>query len=112
MTGSPPEFRTSFAGLPLPATLVDRDGVILDVNDAFLEMARQQGVDLRREDRIGDGANPHLQRRPIINELCRVVADGLLLLAWRCGRRLRQGRVVLDEPIRVNSERLCIDQVL
>lgn len=39
--------------MPVPATLIDTRGLIVDVNEAFLEMAHRYGVSVRREDRIG-----------------------------------------------------------
>ncbi len=39
--------------IPIPATLVGLDGLILDVNAAFLEMAQGLGRVVRREDRVG-----------------------------------------------------------
>ena len=47
------DYTTVFQASPVPATLVDAEGVIFDVNDAFLAFARRHGVDVRREDRIG-----------------------------------------------------------
>ena len=42
-----------FDAIALPATLVDAEGIILDVNQAFVEHARRRGVPLTREERIG-----------------------------------------------------------
>ncbi len=42
-----------FAALPVPATLIDADGVIVDVNSAFIDLALRNGVELRKEERIG-----------------------------------------------------------
>jgi signal transduction histidine kinase/CheY-like chemotaxis protein len=39
--------------LPIPTTLIDCEGVIQDVNQAFLDYARRFFHDLHREDRIG-----------------------------------------------------------
>ncbi len=44
---------TVFAAIPMPATLIDTEGLIADVNEIFLEWARSMGSDLRKEDRIG-----------------------------------------------------------
>ncbi|MBI94112.1 MAG: hypothetical protein CME05_13045 [Gemmatimonadaceae bacterium] len=44
---------TVFAASPMPATLIDTEGLIADVNEIFLEWARSMGRDLRKEDRIG-----------------------------------------------------------
>ena len=44
---------TVFAAIPMPATLIDTEGLIVDVNEIFLEWARSMGRDLRKEDRIG-----------------------------------------------------------
>ena len=42
-----------FEAIPMPATLIDADGIVLDVNQAFLEYARDLGLDIAREDRVG-----------------------------------------------------------
>jgi PAS domain S-box-containing protein len=42
-----------FEAIPLPATLIDPQGTILEVNRAFLEHARRLGRNLRKEDRRG-----------------------------------------------------------
>ncbi|MCC7264660.1 MAG: PAS domain-containing protein [Candidatus Latescibacteria bacterium] len=42
-----------FEALPLPATLVDREGRITGINQAFLDYAHQRGRHLSREDRLG-----------------------------------------------------------
>ncbi len=39
--------------LPQPVTLIDNAGIIMDVNNAFLEMAGKAGKVIRKEDRIG-----------------------------------------------------------
>lgn len=47
------DYRAVFRAIPMPATLIDPTGIIIDVNQAFLDWARGLGRDLRREDRIG-----------------------------------------------------------
>jgi PAS domain S-box-containing protein len=42
-----------FDALPIPATLVDAQGIIVDVNRALMNIARQYDGDVRKEDRIG-----------------------------------------------------------
>jgi PAS domain S-box-containing protein len=42
-----------FEALPLPATLVDREGRITGINQAFLDYAHQRGRQINREDRLG-----------------------------------------------------------
>lgn len=42
-----------FNTLPVPATIIDRQGVIVDLNQAFLDYARFIGVNIQKEDRIG-----------------------------------------------------------
>jgi len=42
-----------FDAIPVPATLIDADGTIVDVNQAFLESTRRVGEIIQREDRIG-----------------------------------------------------------
>ena len=45
--------RALLDALPQPATLIDREGIITEVNEAFIAMARGMGREIRREDRIG-----------------------------------------------------------
>ena len=47
------DYRAVFSSIPLPATLIDGDGVIVDVNQAFVEWASGLGRELRKQDRIG-----------------------------------------------------------
>ncbi|MBT7452858.1 MAG: PAS domain S-box protein [Gemmatimonadetes bacterium] len=47
------DYQSVFSSIPMPATLIDMQGRIVDVNDAFLEWARGMGHDLRKQDRIG-----------------------------------------------------------
>lgn len=49
-----------FHALQIPASIIDRNGILLDVNDAYLEYARTQGRDIRRSDRIGKHAGGYL----------------------------------------------------
>ena len=54
----PPEFdpfkyTEIFDALPLPATLIDAKGIIVDVNQASLEVALRYGLHINKEDRIG-----------------------------------------------------------
>lgn len=42
-----------FQSLPTPATLIDRDGIVVDINAAFIDYARAAGTYIRREDRVG-----------------------------------------------------------
>ncbi|MEW6749716.1 MAG: PAS domain S-box protein [Candidatus Latescibacterota bacterium] len=48
-----PDYRAVFDALPLPATLVDEQGLIVDLNQASVEMAHRVGRRIRKEDRIG-----------------------------------------------------------
>ena len=57
MTPPDLDYRAVFGAIPVPATLIDADGIILDVNGAFLAIARRAGSDLKPEDRIGKPAN-------------------------------------------------------
>ena len=43
----------AFMHSPIATTLIDEQGLIVDVNEAFLAMARKYVADIRREDRIG-----------------------------------------------------------
>jgi signal transduction histidine kinase/DNA-binding response OmpR family regulator len=47
------DYATIFQVFPDPATLVDCQGMILDVNQAFCDYARRQGIHLSREQRVG-----------------------------------------------------------
>jgi PAS domain S-box-containing protein len=47
------DYSAVYQSFPNPVTLVDCQGTILDVNQAFLEYARNRGIDLVRADRIG-----------------------------------------------------------
>lgn len=46
-------YRGVFAAMPVPATLIDAQGLIVDVNEAFLELAHRYGLSVKREDRVG-----------------------------------------------------------
>ncbi|MBQ39201.1 MAG: hypothetical protein CME04_22680, partial [Gemmatimonadaceae bacterium] len=79
MTAPPSHHAGAFAAMPIPATLIDAHGVIVDVNDAFLDLARRHNIPLRREDRIGRPIwefagedDPQLGRQAILDFL----ADG------------------------------------
>ena len=43
-----------FDSIPVPATLIDARGIVVDINQAFLDQARAYGRPIRREDRIGE----------------------------------------------------------
>ncbi|MDA0337865.1 MAG: PAS domain-containing protein, partial [bacterium] len=65
-----------FAAMPIAATIIDADGTIIDVNDAFIKLARRFDISLRREDRVGRplwefaGENdPQLGRQAILDFL-------------------------------------------
>jgi PAS domain S-box-containing protein len=42
-----------FYAIPIPATLIDTQGIIVDVNQAFLDLAHHHDTEIRKEDRIG-----------------------------------------------------------
>lgn len=42
-----------FDALPIPATLINAEGIVVDVNPAFLDLAHAYGHEIRKEDRIG-----------------------------------------------------------
>ncbi|MFT5377741.1 MAG: PAS domain S-box-containing protein, partial [Candidatus Latescibacterota bacterium] len=42
-----------FEALPVPATLIDAQGVIVDLNSAFIKYALSMGVEVRKEERVG-----------------------------------------------------------
>ena len=47
------DYTMAFDAIPLPATLIDANGIVVDVNSAFLNFAYSHGREIRREDRIG-----------------------------------------------------------
>ena len=54
MATSPFPAAATFDALPIPATLIDRRGIIVDVNQAFLEYASHLlGAAVRKEERVG-----------------------------------------------------------
>ena len=53
MTNIPALYNAVFNALSSPATIIDRDGIILDINVAFVDYARSMGVHIKREDRVG-----------------------------------------------------------
>lgn len=46
-------YESLFRALPIPATLIDREGIILDINPAFIAYAQSIGRSIRREERVG-----------------------------------------------------------
>jgi signal transduction histidine kinase/DNA-binding response OmpR family regulator len=74
------DYAAVFQSLPSPATLVNCQGIILDLNQAFLEHAHSKGVYIARADRIGksvfDFSTP---------EEC-LLLENLLEETWRTGR--------------------------
>ena len=50
---NPFEYPDIFDTLPLPATLIDARGIIVDINQASLEVALRYGPPIGKEDRIG-----------------------------------------------------------
>ncbi len=56
-----------FQAIPIPATLIDRRGLIVDINRAFIDYARLAGRHVVREDRIGrhigEFADPEFRTR-------------------------------------------------
>lgn len=69
-----------FRALPTPGTLVDCDGVIVDVNDAFLEYARQVGRPMQRAERVGQRVVDFTfsSRRESLTELLDRARQGLV----------------------------------
>ena len=70
------------------ATLVDTNGIVRYINDAFLEHARVRGRDIKREDRIGHHINNFIQRpslqRQFDDFLGRVLqGDAIERMIWR-----------------------------
>jgi hypothetical protein len=71
--------RRVFDALPVPATIIDCRGIILDINRAFLQYAHERGRKIARADRvgkhIGDFAGPQ-QRRFICDFVDKLFAKG------------------------------------
>jgi PAS domain-containing protein len=42
-----------FDALPLPAAMIDAQGTVVDINQAFLSLAHSHGIEIRKEDRTG-----------------------------------------------------------
>ena len=53
MTDFPFAHTELFDAIAIPATLIDAEGIILDVNCAFMTFVRGLGIELEKEDRIG-----------------------------------------------------------
>jgi len=53
MTDFPFAHTELFDAIAIPATLIDAEGIILDVNRAFMTFVRDLGIELEKEDRIG-----------------------------------------------------------
>ncbi|WP_141608939.1 response regulator [Litorilinea aerophila] len=49
----PVDYAAVFRSLSIPATIIDCNGIILDINPAFIEYARRLGRDITPADRIG-----------------------------------------------------------
>lgn len=47
------QYTPLFDAFPIPATLIDAEGIVVDVNQAFLNLAHAYGHEIRKEDRIG-----------------------------------------------------------
>jgi len=47
------EIAATINAIPLPATLIDTQGIIVSVNPAFVDHANHRGCGIRKEDRIG-----------------------------------------------------------
>lgn len=49
----PTNYAEVFNSIPIPATLIDARGIIVDINQAFLQLTQAYGLPIRKEDRIG-----------------------------------------------------------
>ena len=47
------DYREAFDALPVPATLIDAQGIIVDVNRAFFEYTRARGREVNKAERVG-----------------------------------------------------------
>ncbi len=93
-----PEIRhhddTIFASLPYPATLVDEQGMIVAVNEAFLEYAASRGRHVTAADRIG-----HMIGEFAINELERRQVESFLQRLFDKGALVEEHAIVSNEDV-------------
>lgn len=82
-----------FDALPIPATLIDAQGIIIDVNCAFMSIVRQYNSDVGKEDRIGQ----HIRQFAREGEE-RERTDALLEELLRTGRTTRRWEWPYTEP--------------
>jgi PAS domain S-box-containing protein len=47
------DYAGTFDSIPLPATLIDAEGIVVDINQAFLDLAYSYGRVILKQDRIG-----------------------------------------------------------
>ena len=47
------DYARAFEAIPIPAALIDAQGIIVDINQAFLDLAHRHGIEICKEDRIG-----------------------------------------------------------
>lgn len=90
--------RELFEVIPVPATLIDADGLIVDVNPAFLEYARSLGRQVNKEERIGrsvlDFAGEGEQRALLESAVDGALKEGVeKAYRWR-SPRVHQGRSI------------------
>jgi len=79
--------------IPLPATLIDRQGVIVAINQAFVAYARSHGFPVRMEDRIGQP----LTTFATIEE-SRIQLEELLHALWSEGKPQHLSWRTVDAP--------------
>jgi signal transduction histidine kinase len=97
MSNMEPDYSTVYRGvfyaLSVPATIIDCDGIILDINPAFIQYAQSNGRIIAREDRIGKhiadfAAEKH---RPFINDF----VEQVLVAGSARSRQLSTGETQL-----------------
>ena len=101
MNGIPFAAGSLFESLPMPATLVDREGRIAGINQAFLDYARQRGRQIRREDRLGfhvlDFAGQGEEHRQMYNLLQEALEQGReSVFSWASPRTSGGKRVYVN----------------
>lgn len=75
-----PIYSGFFHALPAPASIIDKNGILLAVNDAYLEYARAHGRNIQRSDRIGMHAASYIngeRYRRICEFINRVFKSGI-----------------------------------
>lgn len=88
-----------FNAFPLPTTLIDADGVICDLNEAFLQHVRERGVKLKKSERLGHHIKDFVHRQDIKADfdlmLARVLGRGeTVTMRWKDHLAARSGAFI------------------